>query len=591
MDSTSAEPIESVHTAPAARSREWPRRAVHPVLLVLACLAFAGCGARWLWLFRRGGLLDIDESGYLSFAIVDYRGWESAGLGGWWEAVLSPSIQAPLMTGMTTPAFDVLGVSALVGLLVPLGLGTLTLLSTWWVGAAVGGRRIAWLALALCAASPVIITYSRSYSFAVASAATVALALAALARSRNYASTPWSAALGVCLGLVLLSRTLTLALVPGLVIAALISVIVGPSRLRRLGNVLLAGLLTVLVAGPWYWRNGRAVWDYLVSFGYGPRSAEYGSDESLLSWDSWLATASYAFTAYGLPLAVVLGLGLVALVVARTRDVVTHAGPRSTRLALMGQSLLMPSAVFAIWSVLILTTSGNKGSGFLAPVTPALAVLVATGILAMQRPVRIALVVSAVAVLLFNTAVHADVRTPLADRRYVAVPGAGYAPLTDGAGRIHDVIRGGQLPPSMENPPMSMRRQRLWMRSIRMVARELDELGGTTTMSAFGFRHDFVNANAVQFEQLAAGRQGLILDQIAPIVTPDAASMTAWLQANGACRLLVAPGAIFEIEPVVDPQAIREAAKAAGFVSTDERWLLPGGRDITVWTNPACPPA
>ncbi|HET9998742.1 MAG TPA: hypothetical protein VFQ17_14580, partial [Nocardioides sp.] len=215
-------------------------------------------------------------------------------------------------------------------------------------------------------------------------------------------------------------------------------------------------------------------------------------------------------------------------------------------------------------------------------------VLAGAGILAWRRPLRVALTVAAVAVLTLNTAVHADVRTPLADRRYVELPAVGWTLVTDGAGRIDEVIRGGFVPPSEATPAMSIDHQRLWVRHIREVARGLDVLGGTTNLTAFGFRHDLVNANAVQFEQLAAGRPPLILDQIAPAATPDEASMAAWLQAIGACRLMTAPGEIFEIEPVVDQPSLRSAARAVGFVRTEHVWRLPDRRSITVWENPAC---
>ena len=84
------------------------------------------------------------------------------------------------------------------------------------------------------------------------------------------------------------------------------------------------------------------------------------------------------------------------------------------------------------------------------------------------------------------------------------------------------------------------------------------------------------------------GRPGLPFDQIAPAVASDEASITARLQGNGACRLLTAPGEIFEIEPVVvDQQALRSAARAAGFVRTPHQWRLPDRRIVTLWENAA----
>ena len=253
-----------------------------PLLLVAAIGAFLALGAIWLWRFRRGQPVDIDEAGYLSIAISDLRGWEQGGIGGWWDVVQAPSIQAPLMTAMTTPVFVVTGPGVLPGLLVPLLLGGVLLVAAHALGHAVGGTRVAWLTLALTAAAPVVIAYSRSYNFAIAAAATSALLLLALARSQALDQRGWMIAAGVFAGLTALARTMTLSYLPAVAVPVLLALVVGPRRGRRLANTGLSALAAVVVAGPWYRVNGEGVLDYLTSTGYGRGSSAYGQDQSLL---------------------------------------------------------------------------------------------------------------------------------------------------------------------------------------------------------------------------------------------------------------------------------------------------------------------
>ena len=65
---------------------------------------------------RRGQPVDIDEAGYLSIALTDSNGLVDGGPGGYWDAVMEPSVQAPLMTALTAPAFAVAGTGIMTGL-------------------------------------------------------------------------------------------------------------------------------------------------------------------------------------------------------------------------------------------------------------------------------------------------------------------------------------------------------------------------------------------------------------------------------------------------------------------------------------------
>lgn len=556
----------------------------HVVLLGLACLAFVALGARWMHEFRSPPLLDIDEAGYQVFALDDLAGWRAGGWDQWWDAVLAPSIQAPLLTASTVPFLTTFGVGGLVGLLAPLTYAGLTLAATWWLAREHGTAGTAWLAWSLCAAAPVLVVYSRHYSFGTAAAATTTLALAALARSRGLRSTPWALVTGVLLGLTALSRTMMLALLPGLALGMVVTVLAGQDRRRRVVNLALTAVVGAAVAAPWYVRNGAAVLDYLTSFGYGSRSAEYGSDQSVLDPGSWQVMAQYAVDELGVVLSVLLAAGSALLVWRFLRP--ARATDRRPGRRVLESPLLVP-AVFLTWSVLVMVSSGNKGTGFLAPLVPAACVLAALGIRRAVAGVRVPLVVVAVATLVVTTLAFADARSPLADRRTVDLPVLGSSLLLDGGGRTDVIVRASRPAVEDETPAMPPAEQDAWVRATREMARRLDAAGGTSTLTAFGFRHDLVHANATQLAQLTAGRPHLWLDQISPPSAEDPSTVRTWLDGIGACLLVTAPGTAFEIEPAIDQEVVAAGARAAGF-RRESSWRLPDGRPVLLWRRPGC---
>ena len=564
-------------------------RLVRALLLAVAVAAFVGLGAVWLWQYRRGHPVDIDEAGYLSIAVNDYRSLHDTGLGGLWDAFLSPSIQAPLMTALTAPVFAVAGTGILTGLLVPLALGGVMLLAAYGLGREVGGARLGWLTLALTAGTPVVIGYSRSYNFAIASGAAAAVMLWAIARSRTFERLGWSVAAGAAIGLVALSRTLTLAFLPSLVVVGLVALAVGPRRGRRLAGLAVAAGVSLVVAGPWYQRNGEAVLDYLASYGYGRGRTTYGDDQSVLSLESWRATAVYVVSNTFVPLAVIWAVGLVGLLVAAAlawrRDGLRRALLRTAR------SPLLPSALWVVWCLAALTSSGNKGTGFLAPVVPGVAVLVAWAVLRLPRPAARTAVALTVAVVALNTVVGMFPTAGWAQPRQVAVPWIDHATVYSGRGIIQGYV--GYARPDLPTGQLPDREARRWHRAVDQLTRDLDELGPGRVFSGFGFRHRLVNVNTVQLEQLLDGGEAIPMTMVDPVATPnDEQAMTEWLtegSTSSLCLLLVARGTRMEIEPVVDADLMAQAARQAGFhrrATVD----LPDHRTFVVWRRPSsCP--
>ena len=349
----------------------------------------------------------------------------------------------------------------------------------------------------------------------------------------------------------------------------------------------LATAATLAVAGPWYHRNGSGVWDYLTGYGYGAGRAAYGTRESLLMLDSWRDSVQYVIATSGLPVvalwtiaaALLVGVAVAAL----RRDGVLSFARTAAR------SPLLPSLVWAVWGLVVLTTSGNKGTGFTTALVPALSLLTAWAFLRLPRVGARGLVAASLVVLALNTAAAADPTSALATPRAVRLPWLGQAVWVNGAGSIQNYVRGGQVHPTDGQLPRSQ--GRAWHDVDVRLARQLDDLGPAFTV--FGFRHRIVNINTVQLQQLLSGREVLSMTMIDPVAVPnDVASMTDYLTTGHAatsCLLLTSRGLSYEIEPLVDADLMARAARASGFLrrTTVD---LPDHRTVVVWRRPSsCP--
>ncbi len=559
------------------------------VLLLLA----TALSVRWLWLYRHGQPYDIDEGGYLSIALVDRLGLVREGVSGWWSAVLGPSIQAPLMTAATTPVLRLVGPDPAAALVVPLGFGVVAVAATFLLGRRVGGRRVGWLAGLLALGAPVLLSYSRSYNFAIAATATLALALLAFARSDNLDRRGWAAALGVFLGLTALARTMALAFLPAVLLALAVAVAAGPRRRRRAANAAIAVVVGLAVAFPWYRVNGSRVWDYLSSFGYGSRAQEYGPAEPFFSRAAWRTTGRYLVNSVHLPYLALLLVSAAVLVVVVGREARRRGlGPLAAAAA---RSPLMPATLLVVEGLVALTSSRNKGSAFVAPLIPALAVAAAWAVSRAPARLRDVLTAATVLVVAVNVVVASDLAPALARPRGTTVPELGRVTVVDGRGTIQQYEAALDPAAGSVARPLTRGQGRAWVAAAADVAALLRAHGGARAVTAFGFRHQLLNINTVQLEQLAAGEPPLPLVQVAPVATGDTvAGYAGWLRPGGeaaaACNLLTATGAAHEFPPAVTTTRMEEAAVQVGFVVT-EQWSLPDNRVVTRWRRPAtCPP-
>lgn len=398
----------------------------------------------WLVRFRRGYVTEWDESGYLQFALSNFDALHDDGLWSFAKTVGGRGTFGPLLPFVTSLAYPVVGRGVFGSLLVvPLFFVGLVaaafglarqFVSDWW----------AVLAAFAVAAIPAVTDYSRLFHFALPATACMTAALWALVRAGGFRRAGWAAAFGAFVGLTLLSRTMTVAYVPGFVLAAgAFFLLEAPTFRVKIRNLALAAGAAILVAGPWYLANWRSVYDLLLGTGYGEAATAYGRSYSVASWGYWSKELRIDLGLVWLPLGCVLLVAFVgAFCVAVMRR--SHTGaPLLTRPRSVRAVALLALVLVVLEGYVALTSSRNEGTAFALPWLPTLVVLgiVATaGIPA--RLLRVTLASLLVAVSLGAVVSKSGFVGPLAKVRQAAVPGLGDVPVTDGRGIIQLEVAG-----------------------------------------------------------------------------------------------------------------------------------------------------
>ena len=228
-------------------AHEQPNPGRYRLCLLIVVLLFIAINARWLWVYRHGLTLDIDEAGYVCFAVIDYYGLLYGGLHGWIAAIEMPSIQAPLTTALASLVFALVGPHVSACFVVPLAVGAGCIIAAYLLGQAVGAPRVGLVASMLTASCPSIIKFTDSFHFAMPATLVTTMALVAILRSRRFHDIGWSLVFGLCLGLMPLARTMTIAFMPGVVLAALAAVAVDPTQRGRRLSMLAGSLVLALI--------------------------------------------------------------------------------------------------------------------------------------------------------------------------------------------------------------------------------------------------------------------------------------------------------------------------------------------------------
>jgi hypothetical protein len=535
----------------------------------------------WLFRFRRGYVTEWDESGYLQFALSNFDALHDDGVWTFAKTVGGRGTFGPLLPFVTSLAYPIVGRGVFGSLLVlPLFYAALVaasfglalrFVSAWW----------AVLAAFSVAAMPAVIDYTRLFHFALPATACMTAALWALVYSDGLRNARWAIAFGAFVGLTLLSRTVTVAFVPGLVLASAASLVVTPFRVW-LRNVLVAAAAAIVVAGPWYLVNARSVYDNLVATGYGEAAAQYGSDYPVSSWGFWTKELRLDLSYLWLTLGTIVFLCFatsLAYYVHRTRGL-RPSRPRSVRAA-----GVLGLVIVVIEGYLALTSSRNQGTAFALPWLPALVVLAVTAAASIPaRAVRAALGSLIVLVGIGAVLSKSGWVPPLAAMRTVSVPGLGDVVITDGRGLIQDEVQGdGYDIGSVTEPLPEIHRGWLPLSSDVMgwSLQHAEQRGEPLNLMLGMDDRIFGNSRLILAAQLSYHRFQLV-DYLHPF--PGGDSVASYR------RQLIVPrpvNALITGEPPLNGAAVTRskveaAGRSLGFVPV-RSFTMPDGRTIRIW--------
>lgn len=568
-------------------------RARWTLIVAAGVLALVAANLWWVLTYRKGLPLNVDEAGYTSIGLTDWLGFQNAGLHGWWSAFQSQTPNAPLLP-LVTSALLIVKAGVMEGFVVLIGFFALLVFAAYGIGERLAGPRLGALAAFAVGTSEGALLFAREYVFALPTAALTSCAVYALLRSERMRSRPWAVAFGVSIGLMLLARTMAIAFVPGLCVAALISMLAieRDDLRRRFLNLGLGALAAVFVAATWYYHNLEPVWEYLTSFGYGKQSAYYGANHSTLSWGRFKAVAETVIHDDLLvPLAALVLLGLLVLLLVAARRVLAAGDRRAELLRLAASGPFAVGFVFAV-GFAALMTSRNGGNGFSLPLSmllPPLAVVALRCYRIAAAPVA-ALVVAIGAL---NLAATSSLWDGLAQPHFVSTPAFGEQPWINGTPRPVDALR-------VQVPGPATRfddRDRGWPEADKALAgvllHEIYHGRLESGVAVFASRNRAISSNSVELALLLDYRTSIPFTQLEAEPSDTVGNYVKQLTdpEHGPPAMLITMSSDAEdFPPVVSQSKAEAAARAVGFRPV---WAtgLPDGRQLRLWAKraPAVP--
>lgn len=558
-------------------------------LLVVAagCLLLAAFDLWWVVTHRHGYPLDVDEYGYTTIGYNDYFGLQSGGLHGWWEAFQNQTPNAPLLPAVTSFA-QVLNSGILAGFVVLIGFAVLLVFVSYGIGEQLAGPRLGALVALAVATSAGLFTFTREYIFALPAATFLACSVFALLRSDGLRGRWWSIACGACIGLMLLSRTMAVAFVPGILLAAvLVGFLRGKGELvRRLINFALLIVTGVVVAAIWYWKNLNPVVDYLTNYGYGTQSQYYGAEHALISWSRVKDVADrMIITDLLAPLAVLLILGLIAAGVVLLRRLLTAEDRRTELTRVLAADSTSVLLVFAC-GFGALMTSRNGGDGFtfpLAVLLPALGVLCLRGA---RRAFVIPAVVVVAAIAVLNVYASTDLSEEVSKTKNVELPLFGSVPWVDGTPNAVDAMRVQVPGPATHFDERDKGWEKLAMRLADLLLKPIAP-GKTQPIVGMAARHRVMNTNSITLAAIIKYHYGIPFVQLEAEPTDSVPNYVKEIRESPAGELTALITTSSEVEdfpPVVTQAKAEAAAKQLGF-KVIRRMGMPDGRQLRVWVK------
>jgi hypothetical protein len=557
-------------------------------LVVLAgALLIAAVNLWWIAEYRHGYPFNVDEYGYTGIGLNDWLGFKNGGLHGWWEAAQQQTPNAPLLPALTSVVL-IFSPGLMQGFGVLIAIAVVQVMLSYGLGSRLAGPRLGALAALAVATSEGLILFTREYIFALPAATSTTAAVYALVCSDGMRKRWWSAGVGAAVGLMLLSRTMVVAFVPGIAVAGVIAILIRGrgSYLPRFVNFGIAAVVGFLVTITWYWRNLTPVYEYLTNYGYGEQSQYYGAEHSALSWTRFKTVAeTMVRTDLLAPLAFLVLVGLVILAVVAVRRLLASADRRATLLRIVGSDVFVVFVVF-VAGFAALMSSRNGGDGFTFPLSMLLSPLAVVALrYARRATVPVAVLVALIGVV--NLVSTATLSESLSKVRLVKFPPFGEVPWLNGEPHTVAAIR-AQVP----GPADRFTTAELgWQKIDEELADALTEPIGPEHappgLTVFGSRNRVISTNSVgaiglidhlvgfPFTQLNVEPTDSVVNYVKQLTDPEFGRPAA---------LVTMSSEAGDYEPIVTQSKVVEAATQVGFHKIRE-YTAPDGRRIYLWVR------
>lgn len=573
-----------------SRVRSILKKLIDELPIISIVFLFGVMNLLWISIFRADSILDIDEAGYFSISFVDYYALINHGWIDWLQTVESPSIQSPITTMITSFFFLIFGPKLITGFIVLLFFAIVTLIAVYSLSRYLGGKYLGLMTCLLLATCPTFINFARTYHFALPASAITTLALLALLRSERFENLKWSIIFGVCLGLMPLTRTMTIGFIPGLVISAIFYSFGSPyNRWRRFSFLFLSFFIGICIAAIWLIPNGKLVFDYLLSFGYGNRVAEYANAETrglFSNLCSLLDTIRYFLWYIYLPDFIFIFVGFVLLTFCFFKLMFTNGWRKS--MSSIFKSKIFPIVLFVLEGFIAISSSQNKGSGFILPLLPAIFFLSAWVVIKLwDRSKKIFWGTSIIILISTLSCIPLIyLKIPFSFPRSVHLPILGSSKVMDGLCQIHRYLGREHHFKQRGFFVMDSHTAKLWVDANILTVDKISSLKEKSSLIAFGFRNVLCNVNTVNLQHLILKKCPLFLTQVEPAITDDTADgYYRWLtkgSAASASILITASGTQGDFLPTINENCLKEAAQKVGFFPI-EHLSLPNDRIVTFW--------
>jgi hypothetical protein len=542
-----------------------------------------GIDVWWLLRFRQGFPLDIDESGYLQFAFFLHDSLRTHGLHGFWSAFQHQGGLPPLFPGTTAVLGFIWGANRTIP-----SMGVQLVFVGVLIGSTFGATRrlvrsdAAGVVAAVAVATiPAVTDFTRTYHMVIPSTAMLSLAMYLLLGSGRLRSRPWSIAFGIAIGLTLLSRTMMLAFIPSLLLAACWLAVADRALRRRLPNLGLAVAAALTTSLVWYATSWRPIADYLTSAGYGSTSARYGPGSSVLTAHYWTREAVGAVnSSLYLPLAAVI---VSAFVVAIWRSV-PGQGAIGESLARAARSEAIVPALVVVEGYLALTSTRNEGTGFVVPILPPLVILAVTASFKAPPRVRRTLVAGLVAVSVFDVVMKADVVPSISRPTATYIPLLGRLQVTNGEGYLQQNLAanaGYSLGPPTH---WLADRDKGWQVMYTTIAVYLHSLGPPDPSCRLAPNEPLLNASALRLSTYRLYHEGGNLGYVDTGAGDTVAAYRSFLVRDRPQVVITVDPSGPQYGPRITPATLEAALRSAGF---DERRRLrtPDARVLAFWAS------